>query len=144
MTESTTPADAANEPSDNTTLVDVLASYREAGFANTFWAEDNTSVRCGSCSSVLDARRFAMHSIRRLEGASDPADMVAVIATACPVCAARGTMVLGYGPMASGADHAVLTAMHDNRADDVLPGGAAPDEMPSGRSPSGRDHGTPR
>jgi hypothetical protein len=136
----TEPATTTNDPSDNTTLVEVLAGYRSGGYAATFWAEDNTNVRCGACSSILDARRFSMQSMRRLEGASDPADMVVVVATACPVCAARGTMVLGYGPTASAADAAVLTAMHDVRTtDDDLPANASPDEMP--KEP---DQGTPR
>lgn len=40
-----------------------------------------------------------MHSHRRLEGASDPDDMVAIVAISCPVCATQGTLSPQYGPM---------------------------------------------
>ena len=122
----TTPANCT--PSDNTTMTEVIDDYRKAGFASDFFAEDGAIVRCGRCSSTLDARRLAMHSIRRLEGASDPADMTVIAATSCPVCRADGTIVLGYGPMSSATDADVLMAMQDCRDDDVLPPDSAPGE----------------
>lgn len=95
-------------------------------------------VRCGRCASALDPRTVEMHSIRRLEGASDPADMVAVVATTCPVCGSDGTLVVSYGPMASAVDAEVLLAMRDRRSDDVLPPSIAPDEaaQPDGGHPA--------
>ena len=65
-----------------------------------------------------------------MEGASDPADMITVVATSCPVCGADGTMVLGYGPAASDLDAAVSRALADRRHDDVLPPHAPPGETP--------------
>ena len=35
---------------------------------------------------------------RRLEGASDPTDMVIVLSFHCPICDRAGTLVLHYGP----------------------------------------------
>ena len=128
--ETPMPSSEPAPPSDNTTLTEVVDGYREAGFAGDFGAEEGASIRCGACGAVIDARRFAMHSIRRLEGASDPADMVVVAATTCPVCGSQGTIVLGYGPMASATDADVLMAMQDRRDDDVLPPDAGPGEMP--------------
>ncbi|MCB9393573.1 MAG: hypothetical protein H6514_07875 [Acidimicrobiaceae bacterium] len=122
----------------------VVNAYREAGFAGDFAVEEATQpdgtvravVRCGRCASSLDPQRITMHSIRRLEGASDPADMVAVIAATCPVCANDGTVVVAFGPMASAADSAVLVAMRDERDDEVLPPAMAPGE----RSPGATGH----
>ena len=122
-----TEATRTDPPSDRTTLRDVIERYRESGFTADFFAEEGCALRCGSCNSVLDAVRLSMHSIRRMEGASDPSDMLAVIATTCPVCAAQGTAVLGYGPMASSVDADVFTAMRDRRDDQLLPPDSAPD-----------------
>ena len=118
-------------PSDYTTLTDVLNGYSEAGFTSTFAAQDGCVVRCDSCGSELDPSRLHMRSLRRMEGASDPADMMAVVALECGVCGASGTMVLGYGPTASDVDSDVLRALQDGRADGDLPGHAPPSETPA-------------
>lgn len=52
-------------------------------------------------------------SLYRVEGASDPDDMAAVVAVTCPRCSAKGALVLKYGPEASGADADVLLALPD-------------------------------
>jgi hypothetical protein len=49
----------------------------------------------------------------RTEGASDPADMVAVAALVCPRCGARGTVALKYGPEASPEEDEVLRLLDD-------------------------------
>ena len=49
--------------------------------------------------------------LRRLEGASDPDDMLAIAAIECPNCAHRGSLVLNYGPTATAEDSAVLLAL---------------------------------
>jgi hypothetical protein len=116
-------------PSDNTTLTEVVQGYRDAGFVADFWAEE-AGVRCGACQSVLEPSRLSMQSLRRLEGASDPAESVAVVATSCPVCGADGTMVLAYGGAATGVDSDVLGAMSDRRDSDTLPADSAPNETP--------------
>jgi hypothetical protein len=66
-----------------------------------------------------------MSSLRRLEGASDPDDMVAIVAITCPNCAAQGTVVLGYGPMATLQDAEVLKELQDDRGDAEAPGNSA-------------------
>ena len=49
----------------------------------------------------------------RLEGASDPADMLHVSALRCPVCGTGGAFVSPYGVNAGEADAAVLLALPD-------------------------------
>jgi hypothetical protein len=119
-------------PSDNTTLTEVLAGYAEAGFTSSFAADDGGAVRCDTCGSELDASQADMRSLRRLEGASDPADMMAVVAMQCGVCGASGTMVLGYGPAASDIDGDVLRALQDRRDEGELPAHSPPSETPDG------------
>lgn len=116
------------DPSDNTTLSEVLAGYVGSGFAAEFSPLANSIIACNSCSSSIAANRFTIHSLRRLEGASDPDDMMAVVATACPSCGARGVLVLGYGPMAAAEDADILTSMQDGRAQEPLPDSSPADE----------------
>jgi hypothetical protein len=68
-------------------------------------------------------------SIRRLEGASDPADMLAVVALRCPACGAQGVLTLGYGPDTSPEEADVLLGLEDHRgASAAVPADAAPGE----------------
>jgi hypothetical protein len=117
-------------PSDNATLREVLDGYAAAGFESNFGAQEGGIVRCDTCGAELDAATVPMRSLRRMEGASDPDDMVAVVALECSVCGAAGTMVLGYGPASSNSDLDVLAALRDRRQDGDLPGHAPPSETP--------------
>jgi hypothetical protein len=62
---------------------------------------------------VTPADELAVDSLARLEGASDPGDMAAVIALTCPHCDARDVLIVRYGPEASLADADVLVALPD-------------------------------
>lgn len=116
------------DPSDNTTLTEVLAGYVDSGFAAEFSPLEKSIIACNSCGSSIAANRFTIRSLRRLEGASDPDDMLAVVATACPSCDARGVLVLGYGPMAAAQDADILTSMQDCRAQEPMPDSSPADE----------------
>ncbi len=88
------------QPTD-ATMTDVLAQYADAGFAGDAFAASGGEISCGTCSSRLPPGRVAIEGIRRLEGASDPSDMAAVLAMICPVCQTKATLVLKFGPEAS-------------------------------------------
>jgi hypothetical protein len=77
-------AEPAIEATDETTLTAVLASYDSAGFDAQLAATDEGQVHCYSCGSNADPHDVKLHSLRRLEGASDPADMIAIAAVFCP------------------------------------------------------------
>ncbi|CAN5640680.1 hypothetical protein BH10ACT2_BH10ACT2_22170 [soil metagenome] len=125
------PIPSSSVPSDNTTLVAIIQGYRESGFDSDFSSLDGARIRCESCGAETDAAKFVIESLRRLEGASDPDDMLAVVATKCPACGAEGTLILGYGPMASGEDTDIASAMKDGRDQSPLPPNASPaDENP--------------
>ena len=124
----TTDADDNLDAGEGTTLTDVLAAYTDGGFDGSFSAHEGTQLECHQCGARVPVSDVKMSSLRRLEGASDPADMVAVVALTCPRCGAQGTAVLGFGPAASPEDGDVLGALRDHRSDDALPGNSAPGE----------------
>ena len=68
---------------------------------------------CGSCAVTSPGASVQVDGIHRLEGASDPDDMSAVMAIVCPSCAAKATLVLQFGPAASAEDADLLNALPD-------------------------------
>ena len=128
-------------PSDHTTLTEILGQFADAGFVGDFEvAGGGTTLRCLTCDDETPASEFSQHTLRRLEGASDPADMAAVAAVTCPRCGARGAVVLPYGPSASASEALVLAELRDARGDSVAPGNSAPGETVGDDGPtSGRD-----
>jgi hypothetical protein len=118
-------------PSDNTTLVEVLARYERAGFDGQFGATPEGMVHCYACGNVARPEEVELVSLRRMEGASDPADMLAVAAMVCPSCGTHGTAALGYGPDSAPEDGELLLRLEDLRGseDPAVPPDAAPGEV---------------
>jgi hypothetical protein len=117
-------------PSDNTTLVEVMARYAEQGFTGQFGVTDDALVRCFTCHTDSPSDAVHVVSLRRMEGASDPDDMIAVVALHCPHCDARGVLALGYGPDSAPEESELLLHLEDSRgsARPEVPGAAAPGE----------------
>jgi hypothetical protein len=141
MTDKPTPTDLVNESADDltsadATITDVLEGYAQGGFSSSFVVTDDASLECVECSVVSSPDKIKMSSLRRLEGESDPADMVAVVALTCPACSSRGTVVLGFGPMATEQDSDVLQGLRDHRGDTKAPGNSAHGETTGDDSPS--------
>ncbi len=80
-----------------------------SGFRAQMAARPGGMIFCFTCRQESPASSFELHVQRRTEGASDPADMLAVVALTCPACGAQGTAVLGYGPEADPDDAEVLS-----------------------------------
>ncbi len=120
--------DAVPTAADTGTLTEVLAAYAGSGFDSSFTVVEGAKLECHTCAQVFAAAEAPMASRRRLEGASDPADMLAVVALTCPHCGAQGTVVLGFGPTATPEDSDVLGAFRDARDGDELPANSAPGE----------------
>ena len=118
------------------TITEVLEGYAQGGFSSSFVVTDRGELECVECENVSPPARFSMSSLRRLEGASDPADMVAVVAITCPICGSRGTSILGFGPNATAQDAAVLEGFRDDRGDTRAPGNSAPGETTGDERPS--------
>jgi hypothetical protein len=98
-------------PSDNTTLVAVLDGIAGEGYDGDFFVTRDGLLHCAQCGVELDASEFDVDAVRRMEGASDPDDLVAVVAARCPACTAAGTAVVGLGPTAPAEEQDVMTAL---------------------------------
>jgi hypothetical protein len=89
----------------------VLEQLDDEGFSAQFVPREGGVVRCATGGHLFSASSSEPVSSRRLEGASDPADMVMVVALRCPVCDTAGTLTLHYGPDASPEEADVLAAL---------------------------------
>lgn len=102
----------AGVPSDHRSVSGLLEALAGEGFEADFRpAEQPGDLWCDVCdtaSSVGTLRNLREH---RLEGASDPDDMVLVVAGHCPSCGTGGTVVLGFGPNASAVDSDLVAAL---------------------------------
>jgi len=101
--------------SDNRTILEVLRELEALGYTGQFRPLTDQRVECVACRRPSPADGTVLRELRRLEGWSDPADMVAAVALACPHCGERGTAVLSYGPHADPVDADVLGALEDCR-----------------------------
>jgi hypothetical protein len=102
--------DVPGAPSDYTTVVEVLDALRARGYADDAFAREGGRIRW-SCGHEAPAAEMTVAEFRRLEGASDPDDMQAVVAGDCPTCGQHGVLVVHYGPTASEADLDVMAGL---------------------------------
>jgi hypothetical protein len=100
---------------EDETILEVLGELESLGFTGQFMPREGGQVECLTCHRLSPADETVFRHLRRLEGASDPADMLAVVGLACPHCSAQGTAVLGYGPEATALDTEVLEQLEDAR-----------------------------
>jgi hypothetical protein len=107
----------SSTPQGSDTLLDVLNEAAEAGFGAQFIARADSLVECVACGASSPTSAFEVDGYRRLEGVSDPAEMLLVAWLRCPSCGARGTLTLGYGPNASEADVSILHGFDLHGAD---------------------------
>ncbi len=99
-----------NSPTD-TSLATVLGELDRAGWGGQFVPLEGGDIRCVTCRRTFPAAEAHADEARRLEGVSDPADMVIVVRLACPHCSTRGVLVAHYGPEASVEEADVVAAM---------------------------------
>jgi hypothetical protein len=97
-------------PTD-TPLLRVLRSLEASGHTGQFRAVEGGDVECLTCHATTPATDVEADDVTRLEGASDPADMLMVVPLRCPACQTLGTLVVGYGPESSPEDSDVLVAL---------------------------------
>jgi DNA-directed RNA polymerase subunit RPC12/RpoP len=93
------------------TLAGVLGELEQQGFTKQFAAQPAGRIRCIECGQEFAPDNTTVETVWRLEGASDPDDMLAVLPVTCPNCGARGTLVLGFGPEAPIEDSEILAAL---------------------------------
>lgn len=97
------------------TILEVLSDFEAQGFTGQFVPREGAQVECVACHERHPADETVLRSLERLEGTSDPDDMVAVVALECPHCGAKGTAVLSYGPESDLIDAEVLMSFEDAR-----------------------------
>jgi hypothetical protein len=98
-------------PSDNTTAVAEIADLREQGYKADFAVGEGGVVRCSQCHHEERPGDLDVDVFRRLEGASDPDDMSAILALTCRECGTKGSVMVGYGPNASAEEGDLLLAI---------------------------------
>jgi hypothetical protein len=96
-------------------LLGILATFQDEGFTNDFRTRPAGVVECGKCHVPHRADELELHHLERLEGDSDPSEMLAVCAVSCPSCGIRGTLVLTFGPESTREDDDVLELIDDAR-----------------------------
>jgi hypothetical protein len=102
------PGEPSSYPADRP-LAEVLRIAEEHGYGGQFDLDDEGGgCRCGACGTVSSPDEVQVDSLQRLEGASDPAEMSAVLEVTCPNCGQQGTVVCRYGPEASPGEAALL------------------------------------
>lgn len=93
------------------TLVDALESLRAAGYTADFRITADGQLRCDTCDDVHDPGEVVIESTARFEGASNPDDQAIVFGVRCGGCGMRAVVVAAYGPTATAAEAAVVTAL---------------------------------
>jgi hypothetical protein len=110
--------DQLPDPGDHTTLTDVLAELGAAGWAGNVTVTEEARIRCPGCREELDPAGLTVDSLRRMEGTSDPDDMLVVVAVTCGSCGEKGAAVVHYGPTASPEEAEVLQLLDDHTVGD--------------------------
>lgn len=109
-----TASSDGGDPSD-ATLAELLSHLEAAGHTGQMAARPGGRLLCFTCRTESDAADVELVDLQRIEGASDPDDMLAVAALVCPHCGTRSTAVLGYGPEAGQDDADALVRLHPSR-----------------------------
>lgn len=97
------------------TIADALREFEARGYVGQFGIREEGRVECNACGHHLEAARVGLDGTRRIEGVSDPADMVFVGALRCPDCGNRGTAVIPYGPGSTPESAKTLRALEASR-----------------------------
>jgi hypothetical protein len=96
----------------DTSLIAELRALASKGYTSDFQAASiDGEVLCLTCHQRFPASTLDADVVVRLEGASDPADMLAIVAAICPHCDAHGTLVLAYGPSSTSEEVGVLRSL---------------------------------
>jgi len=94
-----------------TSLAEVITDLESSGFDAQFDVDDETGAcTCASCGSTSSPSVITIHHARRVEGASDPAEMSNVLGLSCPACGQKGIVACRYGPEASTGEGLLLNA----------------------------------
>jgi hypothetical protein len=105
-------ADAGGHAGDASTLAEVVGRLEADGYTGELVVRAGDSVECRQCGRRSDPADLVVEDLLRTEGASDPADMAAVVAARCPACGAGATLIAHYGATAGPEESDVLARLH--------------------------------
>jgi hypothetical protein len=107
------PADEPGIAQGAQTLVEVLDQLAGEGYSGEFRVTRAAppQLECRQCGHAFAPEAVRPTRLHRLEGASDPDELLAVAALRCPQCGAKGAVTLTYGATADEDSAAVLAAM---------------------------------
>ncbi len=101
----------SNPSAGDTPLSSVTNTIDDEHGTGQFGVLEHAELRCFTCRETFPASTVPADRLTRLEGASDPSDMVVVIPVTCPHCSTSGSLVLNYGAEASVDEADALDAM---------------------------------
>lgn len=116
-TTSVTDDSDLSAPAGADTLIGVLEEVAGLGYATQQIGRGDASIECTACDREFPGAAFCVEVVRRLEGASDAADMLLVACSKCPGCYQPGVLTLGYGPNTSEHDTEILKVLDLSVAD---------------------------
>jgi hypothetical protein len=108
------------------TIADFIRDFEQQGFTSEFSVRPGGRLRCSSCGRRVRAGDVSVHSLRRVEGVSDPADQSLIGALECPECGSLGTATFCHGAHCPPEDGEVLRQLHDVRPSTAATAGALP------------------
>jgi hypothetical protein len=97
-------------PTD-TPLLEVLGRFDAMGYQGQARAVADGAIECLTCRELIQAADVDASRVVRLEGVSDPADMLLVVPIDCPHCDTLSTLVANYGPESTVEEAEVLVAL---------------------------------
>lgn len=97
------------------TLTDFLQGFAREGYQGSFIVQPDGRLLCASCRKAMPPGKVPLHSMRRVEGVSDPDDMSAIAALECPECGQRGTATFCVGARCPAEDGIALKALDNQR-----------------------------
>jgi hypothetical protein len=104
-----------DDTSSERSLTGILGAFGDEGYRSGFRPRVDGNVECEECRHSHPPEHLNLKGLERLEGSSDPDEMLAVCAIECPECGVRGTLILTYGPETTHEDGEVLTRINDAR-----------------------------
>ena len=96
-------------------VVEEIEALRSRGYTADFSVTADGQLRCDTCGQTHHPTDAVIESTARFEGASNPDDQAVVFGLHFSGCDVRGVLVTAYGPTATAAEAAVVTALSSIR-----------------------------
>ena len=113
--------DADPLPPSPASLLEVVEAAKQRGLRAEFTVTENSMVHCNACGNDLAPESLSRDWMHRLEGTSDPDELLSVSALTCPTCGAKGLLVLPFGPAADASEGDVARRLPDPVHADMAP-----------------------